>query len=105
VFRQKGNATYWAFHRLVFANPRGINDAQLAAWASQVGANGAKVLAALRSGVHQKGLDADLQAARQLGVRGTPDSRVFRSGGSPASGKRMSGSRPYPDFKAAVDAL
>ncbi len=103
VFRQKGNAAYWRFHALVYANIRQINEQQLADWAQQVGANRAKVLAALRTQAHKARVDADIRAGKALGVRGTPSSFVYRTSAGLRTAQPVRGSRNYASFKAIVD--
>lgn len=105
VFRQKGSAAFFAFQQLVFANQRGITDAQLSGWAVQVGANGARVLGALQDAGHQKGLQEDMAEGQGIGVRGTPASYVFGRHGSLRQATHIGGSVPYDKFKTAVDAL
>ncbi|MFH2009699.1 MAG: thioredoxin domain-containing protein [bacterium] len=97
VFRQLGSKGFWAFQAKVFAGVQQIDDANLALWAGQVGADGAKVTSALQSRRHKAAVKADVVEAQRRGVRGTPSSFV--------NGQKLVGSQPLHKFRQLIDAL
>ena len=72
VFKQKGSAGFWKCHDKVFENNKNITDENLAKWATEIGANGKAVLAALKSKKHEAAVRASMRMAQTIGVRGTP---------------------------------
>lgn len=97
VFKQRGSKAFFAFQRLVFANMRAIDATNLTAWAKQVGADSAKVTAALTGTAHRSWIKKDQQSAASRGAKGTPTSFV--------GGQKVRGSQPYHKFKTLVDSL
>jgi len=97
VFQQRGSKAFFAFQRLVFTNMRQIDATNLAAWAKQVGADSAKVAAALNGTAHRAWINKDQQSAVSRQATGTPTSFV--------NGRKVRGSQPYQKFKILVDSL
>lgn len=97
VFMQRGSKAFYAFLKLVFANSRAVDATNLAAWAKQVGANSAKVSAALAGNAHRAWITKDQQSASSRNARGTPTSFI--------NGQKLRGAQPYHKFKAIVDSL
>ena len=98
VFEQKGDKAFWAYHDLLFQNQKALSRANLEKFAEQVGGIDMKAFkAALDSGKHKAGVDADMAAVSKAGARiGTPSFFI--------NGKLLQGAQPYPAFKAAIDA-
>ena len=98
VFAQKGDKAFWAYHDLLFQNQKALSRENLEKFAEQVGGINMKAFkAALDSGKHKAGVDADVAAVAKAGARiGTPSFFI--------NGKLLQGAQPYPAFKAAIDA-
>ena len=98
VFAQKGDKAFWAYHDLLFQNQKALSRANLEKYAEQVGGVNMKAFkAALDSGKHKAGVDADMAAVTKTGARiGTPSFFI--------NGKLLQGAQPYAAFKAAIDA-
>jgi protein-disulfide isomerase len=99
VFAQKGNKAFWAYHDILLANQRALSRADLEKYARQVrGIDMRAFRAALDSGKHKAGVDADMMAVARAGARiGTP---AFFINGKLA----IQGAYPFETFKAAIDA-
>ncbi len=97
VFRQRGSKAFYAYLKLVFANQRKIDNANLATWAQLVGADSSKVTAALTGTSHRGWIKKDQQSARARGARGTPTSFI--------NGRKLRGSQPIHKFKAIIDTF
>lgn len=95
VHRQLGDEAFWAFHDLLFEDPRALGREALIARAVQVGADGDRVAAALDGGRHAQIIDADIAAVANAGLRiGTPAFLI---------GERLlMGAQPYEAFDRAV---
>ncbi|MDH3884489.1 MAG: thioredoxin domain-containing protein, partial [Desulfobacterales bacterium] len=99
VFAQKGNKAFWAYHDVLLANQRALSRADLERYARQARGIDMKAFrAALDSGKHKAGVDADMRAIAQAGARiGTP---AFFINGKLA----IQGAYPFETFQAAIDA-
>jgi protein-disulfide isomerase len=98
VYAQGGDAKFWAYHDLLFANQRELDRPALEKYAEQVGGiNMAKFKTALDSDTHKASVQADMDAVQKAGARiGTPSFFI--------NGKLLQGAQPYPAFKEAIDA-
>ncbi|MFT5353289.1 MAG: protein-disulfide isomerase [Polyangiales bacterium] len=97
VYAQRGDAGFWAYHDLLFANQRALGRAELETYAQQVGGvDMARFRSALDSRTHQAAVDADIQAVAASGARiGTPSFFI--------NGRLVQGAQPFPAFQAAID--
>ena len=97
VFAQKGDKAFWAYHDLLFQNQKALSRANLEKFAEQVGGVDMKAFkAALDSGKHKAGVEADMAAVTKAGARiGTPSFFI--------NGKLLQGAQPYAAFKKAID--
>lgn len=104
VFEQKGNAAFWRYHDLLFANQQALGYDDLVTYAKQVGVNLKQFEAALNDRRHQAAIDADASAANAGGVNGTPAFLIndyFVSGAQPPAAfekviKRVKSGKPGP---------
>jgi protein-disulfide isomerase len=91
-----GIDAFWRFYRLVFENQKDLDEANLQAWAAQVGLPAS----ALRDARHQPHvaakLDRDHEVGDKVGVNGTPAFFI--------NGIALMGAQPYEKFKQAIDA-
>jgi protein-disulfide isomerase len=98
---------YWQMHESLFANAPVRDAAQLTAQAKTIGLDIPKFSACLSSGQHAVAIRDSIERMQQLGVGGTPLTLI---GITPAPGAPMKivssvyGAKPYPEFKAAIDA-
>jgi protein-disulfide isomerase len=97
-------------HDLLFTNSPARDAAQLTANANLIGVDTKKFEACLNGGnggTHAAAIRESVARMQQLGVDGTPLTLI---GLTPAPGAPMKivssvyGAKPYPEFKAAVDA-
>jgi protein-disulfide isomerase len=63
---------FWAYHDLVFANPRALEDDDLLRYAAEVGADTDAFEACFESRTHARTVADDAAAAAAIGVTGTP---------------------------------
>ena len=98
---------YWEMHASLFANPPVRDAAQLTAQAKNIGLDVGKFSGCLSSGRHGVAIRESIERMQQLGVGGTPLTLI---GLTPAPGAPMKivssiyGAKPYPEFKAAIEA-
>ncbi len=84
AFRQKGNAGFWAMHRLLFGldvSVALIEDAEIEAHAKELKLNERGLKEAL-GGARDATIDADRELAIKLGIEGTPAFFVTRAEGT-----------------------
>jgi protein-disulfide isomerase len=98
---------YWQMHESLFANAPVRDAAQLTAQAKTIGLDVPKFSACLSGGRHAVAIRESIERMQQLGVGGTPLTLI---GLTPAPGTPMKivssvyGAKPFPEFKAAIDA-
>lgn len=97
VHAQRGDAGFWAYHDLLFANQRALERPQLEAYAQQVGGvDMARFRAALDGRTHQAAVEADMEAITAAGARiGTPSFFI--------NGRLLQGAQPFEAFRTAID--
>lgn len=84
AFRQKGNAGFWAMHRLLFGldvSMALVEDAEIEAHAQELKLNERGLKEAL-GGARDTTIDADRDLAKRLGIEGTPAFFVTRAEGT-----------------------
>lgn len=76
VRSQAGEAAFWAMHDAIFAHQRegadALDDAHLARYAQDVGADAARVLHDLDTRKFEEAVEVDFVEGMRMGVRGTP---------------------------------
>jgi protein-disulfide isomerase len=87
---------FWELHDILFENNRALEEEKLAEYAGQAGVDPAKFKECMDSGRTRQPVLDDMEAGKALGVRGTPAFFV--------NGIRLSGAKPFPDFKAVIDS-
>ena len=87
--------TFWQYHDRLFANPAQLSDADLKQSASQLGLDSAKFNACFDGHKYKAAIDADIQAADELGVSGTPAFFI--------NGRSITGAQPFEEFKRVID--
>jgi protein-disulfide isomerase len=101
---------YWQMHDLLFTNSPARDASQLSSSANLIGVDMKKFEACLNGGngsPHAAAIRESITRMQELGVGGTP---LVLIGITPAPGAPMKiasyvyGAKPYPEFKAALDA-
>jgi protein-disulfide isomerase len=74
VFVQKGAATFWRYHDLLFAaqTEGGLGQGNLEKLARKLGVDGKRLRAALRSHQHRRVVERDIEAAAQAEIAEVP---------------------------------
>lgn len=102
VRRQRGDASFWQYHDLVFENQRLVNEApnardaliELAGRVPGVDLRAAR--RALERGTHRAAVDAEVRAVEQAGLPvGTPTFLV--------NGRLLRGAQPYETFESLIE--
>jgi protein-disulfide isomerase len=97
VFAQRGSAAFFRYHDALFAAqsvPDGLGRANLEALAQRQGVNLRRFRHALDAHTHQPKVEADLAAAKQAGITGTPTCVI--------NGYVVSGAQPITAFRRVV---
>jgi len=86
---------YWAYHDKLFANQPSFERADLVRYAGDVGLPREAFTKCLDARQFAPAVEADLEQARAIGVRGTPTFVV--------NGRVASGALPVEDFRVLID--
>jgi protein-disulfide isomerase len=86
---------YWAYHDKLFANQPKFERADLLRYAGEVGLPREKFAACVDARRFAPEVEADVEQARAIGVRGTPTFVV--------NGRVVAGALPVEDFRALID--
>jgi len=92
------NEVYFAYHDKIFDNVASLSDANLKAWAQELGYN---IDSCLSSGKFSAEVRKDLADGQAAGGRGTP---YFVIIGKDGQGIPLSGAQPFTAFDAALKA-
>lgn len=92
---QKGNAGFWDYHDLLFANQRQLTRADLESHAKTLGLNMARFKQALDARTHKARVDRDVADAQRFGISGTPGFSVNQY--------FISGAQPFTVFETAIN--
>lgn len=87
---------FWEYHKHLFANQGALAIDDLKTHAKTLGLDGAKFDKCLDDGAMKAKVDADMAAARSVGVNGTPAFFI--------NGIAISGAQPYEKFKEIIDS-
>jgi protein-disulfide isomerase len=90
---QGGDEAYFAYHDVLFQNQQALDADNLKKYASDLGYDIADCLVSEKYGDE---VDADMEAGKKAGVRGTPASFV--------NGILVSGAQPFSAFETAIEA-
>jgi protein-disulfide isomerase len=86
---------FWTYHDKLFANQRRLGGADLKQYAVELGLDASRFNACLDSHKYAKQIDADIEAANEAGVNGTPAFFI--------NGRALSGAQPFEEFKKVID--
>lgn len=98
VFKQKGNAGFWAFKDKLYANndvAGGLERPALERYAAELGLDMDAFRQALDQRTHRAAVQADSDIASQAGIRGTPSFVI--------NGYFVSGAQPQRAFERIID--
>jgi protein-disulfide isomerase len=87
---------FWEMHDKMFANARALEDANLDAYAKEIGLDMARFKADMKDAGLSKQIDNEQKAAVALGQGGTPAFFI--------NGKALSGAQPFPKFATVIEA-
>jgi len=91
-----GQGKFWQYHDTLFANNRQLGDDDLLRYATELGLEIDPFKECLASDETHTKVQADLEAARELGISGTPAFLV--------NGVLISGAKPASEFVKVIDA-
>jgi len=95
AFEQKGSATFWKLHDILFDNQKALEESDLLGYAGRVGLNLGKVKTALASNPYKSFLDDSENLASDVKATGTPHFFV--------NGRRLVGAQPFTKFESLID--
>ncbi len=95
AYVQGGDDRFWALHAILFENQRALERPSLERYAAAAGVDVTRLRAALDARTHHARVQADMNAARTAGARGTPTFYL--------NGRRLGGAQPYERFREVVD--
>jgi protein-disulfide isomerase len=99
--REQGR--FWEMHEALLGHAGQLADEDFRAHAKSLGLDAAAFEACRANGAHLARLDADVAAARAIGVRGTPTFLVGASRGDVAQGRLLQGDETYDDFVKVLE--
>ncbi len=85
---------YWAYHDRLYAAQSAFDRAKLVRYATDLGLDRAAFERCLDSHKFAGAIDADINQARQLGIRGTPTFLI--------NGRRLVGAHPIESFREVI---
>lgn len=86
---------FWEYHDRLFADPSKLADADLKQHAATLGLDMAKFTSCVDTRQHRADVDADVAAANEVGVTGTPAFFI--------NGRALEGAQPFEAFKRIID--
>ena len=87
---------FWAYHDLLFANPGAFGDEDLKRFAEELNLDVAAWEQCLAERKFAAEIDADIEAARSVGITGTPAFII--------NGVILSGAKPVEDFVSVIES-
>ena len=87
---------FWAFHDLLFANSKTLGDEDLKRFAAEANLDVAAWEACVSGGKFKSKVEADAEAAREIGITGTPAFVI--------NGVLLTGARPVEEFVPLIEA-
>lgn len=86
---------FWPYHDRLFANPSKLGASDLKQAAADLGLDAARFDACVDARKYKAEIDADIKAANDVGVDGTPAFFI--------NGRMLSGAQPFSVFKRVID--
>jgi protein-disulfide isomerase len=87
---------FWAYHDLIFANNKALGDEDLKGFAKELNLDAAAWEQCMLEGKSAEAIDADVEAARSVGITGTPAFII--------NGVILSGAKPVEDFVSVIES-
>ncbi|MEC7520845.1 MAG: thioredoxin domain-containing protein [Myxococcota bacterium] len=95
AYDQGGDAMFWRYHDLLFANQQSLDRASLERYAAQVGMDATRLADALDRHTHRARIQEDQAETNARGARGTPAFFL--------NGRQLMGAQPYERFEEIVE--
>jgi protein-disulfide isomerase len=95
VRAEKGDKGFWAMHDALFADQKAQADDDLVKYATDAGASGDKVRAAIANHTHKNEIDADNEVSQDYQAQGTPNFFI--------NGRHLVGMLPEERFDKIID--
>jgi len=95
AYEERGNEGFWKMHDALFANQKDLEEAGLSRIAESLGLDERRARAALTSKRFAEKVDQSAALAGDFAIVSTPQFVI--------NGRRLSGARPYEEFKRLVD--
>ncbi len=95
AFAQKGEAGFWKMHDVLFANQKALERADLLGYAQDAGLDLTKAIEAVDQHRHDTRIEADLKAASDAGISGTPTFVI--------NDYELVGAQPFATFRRVID--
>jgi protein-disulfide isomerase len=87
---------FWAYHDLIFANTGALGDEDLKRFAEELGLDVAAWEQCMAERKFAEKIDADIEAARSIGITGTPAFTI--------NGVMLSGAKPVEEFVSVIES-
>jgi len=87
---------FWPMHDRIFANPRALTEANLVAWAKELGLDSARFARELAAHTYRATVTRETREGIEAGVQGTPT--VF------VNGRQYRGAVKFDELKPVIDA-
>jgi predicted DsbA family dithiol-disulfide isomerase len=87
---------FWAYHDLIFADNKALGDEDLKGFAEKLNLDVAAWEQCMHEGKFADAIEADVQAARSIGITGTPAFVI--------NGVMLSGAKPVEDFVSVIES-
>lgn len=91
-----GNAAFFKFADLAFADSKSLNDASFESWATIAGADMTTYRSLMGASIVSAKVQADIDLAKRVGVTGVPAFRI--------NGQVLSGAQPLEKFRSLIDS-
>ena len=96
VLEELGTDSFFAFHDIVYERQPRLSQANIAAWAQEVGLSESQLESCQNSGALEDEIFADLDEGSRYGVTGTPAFFV--------NGRLLVGAQPYQAFQSLIES-
>ena len=86
---------FWPYHDKLFASQQRLGGAELKQYAVELGLDAARFNACVDAHKYAQQVEADISAANEVGVNGTPAFFI--------NGRLLSGAQPFEEFRKIID--
>jgi len=96
---------YWKMRDALFSHSTELQADKVQGYAKELGLNMQRFNKCVESKKHLKKIEADMAAARAIGITGTPSFLLARGSGDEVEGEKLIGAQPFAAFDARIKAL